>query len=695
MWRAEAAALSVARRVVQTAARATTDAAKGYNAVSQRAGAVQYGEGSLMRLSCVTAALVLAVLAQTHGFGQQRPPQADADKDVAGLIDQLPRIAEGDVGYMPTMSGSGFLPLRTSEMGTALLGQRPPASSETMRRLVAHGAAAIPNLVAHLDDKRETKITLEHEFGIGGMFFDDEYDYNRRTAKAKPAGVNRHFGNSDERHPSKHAVTVGDLCFVALGQIVNRNFNAVRYQPTACIMVNSPTYSERLRKAILAEWGTVTPARHKELLVRDFQEPDHEGRRIGAAMRLGYYYPEELEPLVLEQLAQPLFDVFTVDRLVREKLYPAKDAQDRKALVDAFLATAGQQAKDGIREQLFDDLDSQEADEQGRLSPPLKDRYLARECLIELFGYPAGVKAEDKPLFVPNTDTSQARFIDAIVNFPSPRIDAAVCKVFQATEEDYLARACARYLVGRGADDEIRRYVAKRLPTADAGQQRELSLLQDQLGWTPLHAAAAEYQNERLEELIATGADVNVRSENGKTPLHVAAEHGGYGGLRVLIKHKADLNARDKSGKTAIQLGQGYADAVEILLEAGADAPDILIAAFAGRDDLVRSFLEKDKSLISVRSEHGETPLHYAAQRGHLKAAEALVAAGSDVNARDNDRNKLTPLHWAAIYGHDKVVTLLLAHKADRTAKDWDNKTALDHAREGNHVRVQRLLETP
>jgi ankyrin repeat protein len=563
-----------------------------------------------------------------------------------------------------------------------------------MRKIVSRGAAAIPDLVAHLNDKRATKIKIEYDSAFGGMWFAEEYDYNRRTRTEKSQGINKDPFDEDRKRETKHTVTVGDLCFVALGQIVNRNFNAVRYQPTAIIIINSPTSSESLRNAIKKEWGELTPAKHKTSLISDFKEPDFEDRRTDAALRIGYYYPQELEPLVLAQLAEPLFDGFKVEELVREKLYPANDAQERKALLAKFIAENGEQSRAGIVEYLFDDLDMQEADEQGSLSPPLKKRYKARECLIELFGRPMEVTAKDKPVLVLTDETTQARFIDAIALFP-PKIDAAVRKILHSTEDDYLATACVRYLVGRGADADIRRYVEQRLPTAGGDRKEELQRMQDQLGWTPLHVAAAKYEDEVMEGLVAKGADVDARAENGKTPLHVAAEHGSYGGLRKLIQLKADLNIKDKEGKTPIQLGLGYETAVEILLEAGAEIPDILIAAFAGRNDLVKSYLEKDKSLASVRAESGETPLHFAARRGHLKVAELLIAAGADVNARDNERNKLTPLHWAAIYGHDKVVALLLAHKADRTAKDWDNKTPLDHAREDRREKSVRLLEKP
>src|SRR5205814_1609672 len=103
------------------------------------------------------------------------------------------------------------------------------------------------------------------------------------------------------------------------------------------------------------------------------------------------------------------------------------------------------------------------ADEEGRLGPPLKEKYAARACLVELYGYPKGVKSKERPHLLPTGDAMQARFIDALAFFPSTKIDQAVREVLHSTNHDSLARACARYLVGRGADPDIRRYVEQHL----------------------------------------------------------------------------------------------------------------------------------------------------------------------------------------------------------------------------------------
>ncbi|MBV9125223.1 MAG: ankyrin repeat domain-containing protein, partial [Planctomycetes bacterium] len=412
--------------------------------------------------------------------------------------------------------------------------------------------------------------------------------------------------------------------------------------------------------------------------VRDFVEPDSEYRRLGACLRLGYYYPKTLEPLAVKQLAAPRYDVFEVQALVREKLYRARDPRERKELFDAFMAKHGAVARDGCLLYLFDDLRLQDAD-------------AARACLVELYGYPKGVKSEDRPYLLPTENAEQERFIDALAFFPSPKLDEAVRAVLHSTNNDDLASSCVRYLVGRGADPDIRRYVNRHLKGADEHRRKELQRMLERVGWTPLHAAAEMGEAVVIENLILKGADVNARAANGQTPLHVAADHGSYGAIDALLKHKADPNLKDHQGRTPVQLAIDYDAAVERLLAGGAEPSDILVASFAGRADLVERFLTRDKTSLGARTLSGETALHIAARLGHVKVAEVLLAHGADVNARD--RSKITPLHRAAEYGRSDVVKLLLAHQADRHARSWDGQTPLDYAREHRDEKIIQLLE--
>ena len=62
-----------------------------------------------------------------------------------------------------------------------------------------------------------------------------------------------------------------------------------------------------------------------------------------------------------------------------------------------------------------------------------------------------------------------------------------------------------------------------------------------------------------------------------------------------------------------------------------------------------------------------------AAFDGNIKAVQQHIAAGTDVNAKDE--KGATPLHGAAFTGRMEVVELLIENGADVNAKDEDGGT--------------------
>lgn len=165
--------------------------------------------------------------------------------------------------------------------------------------------------------------------------------------------------------------------------------------------------------------------------------------------------------------------------------------------------------------------------------------------------------------------------------------------------------------------------------------------------------------------LIDAGADVNCVGESRRTPLFETiytaymAEEGYKQGdgvwihttlyyiesIRLLIAAGANVNARDNNGNTplheASQSFRGHTDLPEIIR--------ILIAAGAK---------------VDARNNDGVTPLMWAAEGNAVENAEALIAAGADVNAKTNDG--YTPLWYAAhaSYSAAKVEAVLRYHGA-------------------------------
>ncbi|EGZ25167.1 hypothetical protein PHYSODRAFT_436493, partial [Phytophthora sojae] len=75
----------------------------------------------------------------------------------------------------------------------------------------------------------------------------------------------------------------------------------------------------------------------------------------------------------------------------------------------------------------------------------------------------------------------------------------------------------------------------------------------------------------------------------------------------------------------------------------------------------------------------GSTALHLAAEKGHAKVVQLLLAGGSNPNAA-TQRDGSTALHKAAFMNNPEVVWLLLRSGADPQLKDAKGVTAVDQA---------------
>ena len=69
--------------------------------------------------------------------------------------------------------------------------------------------------------------------------------------------------------------------------------------------------------------------------------------------------------------------------------------------------------------------------------------------------------------------------------------------------------------------------------------------------------------------------------------------------------------------------------------------------------------------------------IHLAADQGNLEAVKQHLAAGTDVNAKNEG---MTPLHWVAYKGNSEIIELLIAKGADVNAKDVAGFSPLHHA---------------
>jgi ankyrin repeat protein len=236
-------------------------------------------------------------------------------------------------------------------------------------------------------------------------------------------------------------------------------------------------------------------------------------------------------------------------------------------------------------------------------------------------------------------------------------------------------------------------------------------------GWTPLHLSVQNGKKEVSELLISEGADVNAMNMWGGTPLQLAAREGRKEIAELLIENEADLNVKDKSGLTSLDWAIYYhhPETTDLLRKHGgktgdelkaadkptapvaeaaqpepptAEAPDISIhkAAKEGNIEAVKQHIAAGTDVNEKDDFFGRTPLYDSAMRGQKEVAELLIANGADVKVKDIDG--WTPLRKAAYYGHKEIVELLIANGADVNAMInkgamggmYDGRTPLDEA---------------
>ena len=186
-------------------------------------------------------------------------------------------------------------------------------------------------------------------------------------------------------------------------------------------------------------------------------------------------------------------------------------------------------------------------------------------------------------------------------------------------------------------------------------------------GQQAIHVAAGQGHVDIARLLLQHGASVSARDHDGRMPLHLAAFHGHTDMLELLLDHGALLDPTERRQSSAALHGaarNGHVGCVEALLARGAnrDLRDSMgrdplhWACFWGQkataDVLIRSganFGEDNRDTGS-----GAGPLHWAAWRGHPDLVAFLIEQKADPNSRSLQRN--TPLHFAAEAGHLHIV---------------------------------------
>ncbi|XP_036895249.1 ankyrin repeat domain-containing protein 6 isoform X5 [Sturnira hondurensis] len=102
----------------------------------------------------------------------------------------------------------------------------------------------------------------------------------------------------------------------------------------------------------------------------------------------------------------------------------------------------------------------------------------------------------------------------------------------------------------------------------------------------------------------------------------------------------------------------------------------LLIAAYKGQAENVVQLINKGAKVAVTK--HGRTPLHLAANKGHLPVVQILLKAGCDLDVQDDGDQ--TALHRATVVGNTEVIAALIQEGCALDRQDKDGNTALHEA---------------
>lgn len=235
-----------------------------------------------------------------------------------------------------------------------------------------------------------------------------------------------------------------------------------------------------------------------------------------------------------------------------------------------------------------------------------------------------------------------------------------------------------RYLMDQGADPFLQNKW-KDNPVEMVGFPTECALLveflMESMDLPPLHRAAAMGDTVLIRRLIKEGVDIDMKDRCENTALYHAVKNRRSEVFWQLIASGADPDCSYKGLDTEAAT-QGCKEILVFLMEnykypITSETPCghslLHTAAQSGKISILDYLIGQRGADIFYPDYKGQSAIFYAAAGGHTHVVDYLIGLGADPEEKDEDGK--TPLHAAAEHGHLPTVRYLVENQgvsADR-----------------------------
>jgi len=174
--------------------------------------------------------------------------------------------------------------------------------------------------------------------------------------------------------------------------------------------------------------------------------------------------------------------------------------------------------------------------------------------------------------------------------------------------------------------------------------------------WTALHHAASYSHCSTLKFLIESGANLKAKEETGWTVLHFAARSCCLESVKLIVDKDASL--------------------LEVKTNGGLNV--LHLAACNSKLEMVKYLVQKKVKPLD-KTDYGDNALHLASQKGQLENVKYFLQQHPEVINETNNK-KWTALHKAARNSHCSTLKFLIESDADLKAKTETGRTVLHFA---------------